>query len=189
MTFKEQLAIGQLGESQIARWLNRRGWTVLPVYETQVDTGKGPRLFTPDARLVALDMFAFHTTKGALWIEAKHKSVFSWHRIKQRWVTGIDLRHYEDYLRIADSSPWEVWLLFLHAKDRIENRDEPWPCPTGLFGQTLDYLRKHENHRHANWGASGMVYWAEGALTQLATLDEVYAASRMMTGANEGFES
>jgi len=32
MTFEEHLAIGQLGESYIARWLNQRGWSVMPVY-------------------------------------------------------------------------------------------------------------------------------------------------------------
>ena len=177
MTFAEHLAIGQLGESYIARWLNRRGWSVLPVYETQLDTGKGPRLFTPEGRLIALDMFAFHAQNGALWIEAKHKSVFSWHRITRRWVTGIDLRHYEDYLKIADSSQWEVWLLFLHTQDRTERRNEPWPCPTGLFGETLKFLRENENHRHCNWGKTGMVYWAHEKLKQLATLDEVYASA------------
>ena len=37
------------------------------------------------------------------------------------WVTGIDLRNYEDYLRVQAISPWPIWLLFLHfdgqAKD------------------------------------------------------------------------
>lgn len=172
--FARSLSVGQLGESKIAQWLNRRGWAVLPVYDVEMNTGKGPRLFAPDDKLIALDMFAFHPSKrAALWIEAKHKTVFTWHRISRKWTTGIDLRHYGDYLRIADMSPWPVWLLFLHSQDRTQRRDEPWPCPTGLFGQTLDYLRAHENHRHENWGRTGMVYWAHERLVQLATLAEI----------------
>lgn len=179
-TFEQKLSIGQLGESQIAQWLIRRGWAVLPVYEKEINSGKGPRLFTPEGQLVAFDMFAFHPGKlNALWIEAKHKTVFSWYRIKERWVTGIDLRHYEDYLRVADMSPWPVWLLFLHT-EAYGPRDEPWPCPTGLFGQTLDVLREEHNisHRSDKWGRSGMVYWAHDTLAQVATLSEVYAARR-----------
>lgn len=173
--FQQSLAAGQMGESRIARWLNRRGWAVLPVYEKEIHTGKGPRLFAPDGQLIALDMLAFHPGRQkALWIEAKHKTVFSWYRAKERWVTGIDMRHYRDYLRVADLSPWPVWLLFLHA-EAYGPRAEPYPCPTGLFGQTLDYLRVHESHRHKNWGHSGMVYWAYESLKQLATLSEVYA--------------
>src|SRR5690606_24110330 len=84
--FARSLSVGQLGESQIAQWLNRRGWAVLPVYDVEMNTGKGPRLFAPDDKLIALDMFAFHPSKrAALWIEAKHKTVFTWHRISRKW--------------------------------------------------------------------------------------------------------
>jgi len=172
--FNQMLAFGKLGESTIAQWLNKKGWNVLPVYEKQVDEGKGPQLFTPNGQLIAPDLFAFKPFKNkALWIEAKHKSVFSWHRNTGRWVTGIDIRHYEDYLKVEALSPWPVWLLFLHTQARIPNRDDPYPCPVGLFGQTLDKLCQKENHRHENWGKSGMVYWWEKSLVRLAGLEEL----------------
>jgi hypothetical protein len=156
-----------MGESRIATWLMRRGYSVLPVYEKEINTGKGPQLFSLDKKLIAPDMLAFRgdTVK---WIEAKHKSVFSWHRISKKWVTGIDLKHYQDYLQVALRSPWPVWLLFLHEKDYTDE----WPhnCPTGLYGHELLYLADHENHRHSNWGKGGMVYWAHETLQMFCSL-------------------
>lgn len=174
LDFEEKLAFGQIGESIIAKWLNRRGWNVLPVYEKEIDTAKGPQLFTPGGKLIMPDLFTFKplSTK-ALWIEAKHKTVFSWHRKTGKWVTGIDLRHYEDYLSVNSLSPWPVWLLFLHRESSTGKRDEPWPCPTGLFGNELSILENVENHRHDKWGRSGMVYWAHERLKKIASLEEM----------------
>jgi len=170
MSFSASLDYGKAGESAIARWLRGRGLSVLPVYEKIVHEGKGPQLFTPDKPLIAPDLFVFG--KGnAYWMEAKHKTAFSWHRITGRWVTGIDLRHYADYCEIDDSTPWPVWLLFLHEGGQA--KDSPPNSPAGLFGETLSKLRLCENHRHENWGTSGMVYWARESLRHLAPLAEL----------------
>jgi len=170
MSFDESLRYGQAGETSIARWLRRRGNSVMPVYEKVIDSGKGPQLFLPDTALIAPDLFAFKG-ENAYWIEAKHKTAFAWHRISNQWVTGIDLRHYEDYCKVDDSTPWPVWLMFLH--DGGQAKDSPANSPSGLFGDTLDKLRTCEDHRHMNWGKSGMVYWAHASLRLLATLEEM----------------
>lgn len=174
MSFSDALAMGQAGESTIAQWLQTRGYTVLPVYEKIMDTGKGPQLYTPTAQIIAPDLFVFRGAT-ALWVEAKHKTAFSWHRLTQRWVTGIDLRHYQDYLRVDAETPWPVWLLFLHEGGQA--KDSPPDSPCGLFGERLAYLREHENHRHANWGRSGMVYWARDTLRQIARYDGTQIAA------------
>lgn len=173
MSFARSLEYGQAGESAIAAWLYTHGYYVLPIYEKIVDTGKGPQLFTPTKSLIAPDLLVYKQDKTALWIEAKHKNAFTWHRITQRFVTGIDLRHYCDYCQVADESPWPVWLMFLHEGGQA--KDSP-PSPDGLYGNTLDHLREHENHRHGNWGSGGMVYWAIENLKKFASLDEVNAA-------------
>lgn len=170
MTFESNLDFGRVGESRIAEWLKSKGHSILPVYEIEKQTGKGPRLFLPDKKLIAPDMFVFKADK-AYWIEAKHKTAFSWHRKTGCWVTGIDLKHYLDYCEIDDFSPWPVWLLFLH--DGGQAKDSPPDSPSGLFGETLKVLRQHENHRHANWGPSGMVYWARDRLRLLAPLESL----------------
>jgi len=172
--FSEKLAFGMIGESMISKWLNKKGWCVLPAYQLEVNQNKGPSLFTEKGNYITPDMFAFApNNKNALWIEAKHKTVFSWHRISQKWVTGIDIRHYLDYIEVNKMSPWPVWLLFLHTKNRIAKRAEPWPCPTGLFGGLLDNLPNRESHRSNRHGKSGMVYWRHESLIKIANIEDV----------------
>lgn len=170
MTFARSLGFGRAGETAISRWFRCKGWSVLPVYEKIIDEGKGPQLFVPNGELIAPDLLIFRSD-DAFWIEAKHKTAFSWHRLSGRWVTGIDLRHYEDYCKVDDATPWPVWLLFLHRGGQA--KDSPPDSPAGLFGNTLSFLRENENHRHDNWGRSGMVYWAIGSLRKLADIQEV----------------
>lgn len=170
MTFDKQLQYGQVGESKIANWLKSRGYSVLPVYEIEYHTGKGPRLFAPHKKLIAPDMFVFKS-QNQLWIEAKHKTAFSWHRITSRWVTGIDLRHYKDYCEIDEYSPFPVWLMFLHEGGQA--KDSPPNSPAGLFGNKISILKSAENHRHENWGRSGMVYWALDKLIRLADIKDL----------------
>lgn len=173
MTFQSSLDYGKAGESAIASWLRRRGFCVLPVYEKIIHEGKGPQLYMVDGELIAPDLLVFTGTK-TMWIEAKHKTAFTWHRLTGQWVTGIDLRHYADYCRVAQETPWPVWLLFLH--DGGQAKDSPPNSPAGLFGHNLRYLQENEHHRHDNWGRSGMVYWAHDKLRLVATLEEVYDA-------------
>ena len=163
--FAQQLEFGKSGETEIARWLLSRGCNLLPVYEIAGNEYKGPAVYCSDqSTIIAPDLFVFKGSK-ACWIEAKHKNAFTFHRITGRFVTGIDLHHYEEYQRINGLAPWPVWLLFLH-KDGIAKDSPPGPC--GLFGQALSKLTRMENHRSPNWGKSGMVYWAEESLIQFA---------------------
>jgi hypothetical protein len=173
-SFESNLARGQVGESRIAHWMMGRGQNVMPVYELELDTGKGPRFLTPEGPLVAPDMFIM---PAMIWAEAKHKTVFSWHRITGCWVTGIDISHYEEYQKVEERSRNPVWLLFLHAHSQPSDDDIkmgcPPTCPTGLFGERLTFLVTRENHRHTNWGRHGMVYWAAPPLRRLAAIEEL----------------
>lgn len=170
--FQDSLGYGEAGENLIARWMRSRGFAVLPIYEKIIDDGKGPRLYLPDNVVIAPDFFVFRG-QTCLWIEAKHKTAFTWHRITRRFVTGIDLHHYDHYCLVDEATPWPVWLLFLH--DGGQAKDSPSNTPAGLFGRKLSRLRQCENHRHANWGRHGMVYWSIQSLHKLAELTEVYA--------------
>ena len=175
---RAQLRQGQIGESEIGKWVIGRGSCVLPVYEIELDHGKGPRFWTPKGTLVAPDMFVM---PAMIWIEAKHKSVFTWYRKKERWVTGIDLHHYRDYQQVQKTSGRRVWLLFLHRESTPHFRDLdagcPEQCPVGLFGAALDVLTKNESHQHENWGPHGMVYWAVPPLKLISTLEDMQLSS------------
>lgn len=165
-TFKDSLTYGQAGETAIAKWLrSQQGMFVLPAYEKILDTGKGPQLYTPEGkRLILPDLLAFDA-KRTLWIEAKRKTAFTWWRKSRHWQTGIDLRHYFDYCKVDDETPWRVWLLFLQEGGQA--KDSPPNSPKGLFGRSLAYLRKHEDHRDET---TRMVYWNMEDLTKLAEL-------------------
>ena len=177
MSFEQSLSFGRVGEGAIATWFRRMGYSALPVYELELESGKGPQLFAPAEELIAPDLLIFNRSKGKVfWIEAKHKSAFTWHRITQSWNTGIDQRHYEHYLRVAELSPWPIWLLFLHESGIAKDTPPGKTSPTGLFGGELAYLNKHVHHVHENWGVSGMVYWTPETLRKLASLAEVRAA-------------
>lgn len=176
MSFQAKLAHGQLGESAIAKWCISRGNSVLPVYEKEIDTGKGPRFFTDQGQIVAPDMFLMPSMR---WVEAKHKTVCSWYRIGGYWCTGIDLHHYSDYQRVQEISRQPVWLLFLHRSHTPDPKDVafgcPPRCPVGLYGEALSHLVRNESHDSRNWGRHGMVYWNIETLRRLSTLDDFEA--------------
>jgi len=175
-SFKEQLVRGKVGEGKIARWLMRKGWAIIPVYEIEGGKREGPKVFTSDGNCVSPDMIA-HKDR-TVFVEAKTKTVFSWFRKSQCWVTGIDLKHFDDYIKIASRFPtWDFWLLFLHessspsAADALERC--PNECPIGLFGGSLSYLEKNFSHKSPFHGQSGMVYWRHENLKMLAPLEEL----------------
>jgi hypothetical protein len=169
--FKAALAFGQQGEQTVSKWLQARGHMVFPAYEKEGGDFKGPQLFSASGDLVLPDLLAFKSGK-AIWFEVKRKTCFTWHRISKQWVTGIDLHHYEQYREVSERTQLPVWLMFYHPQSAPDARDVPHGCPdicpTGLFGNNIEILSANENHRHANWGKNGMVYWASGNLKRLA---------------------
>lgn len=167
MIFDKALEKGLEGESIIARWLIRRGNSVLPVYETKQEF-KGPRVFTSSGELVATDMFVFSQGKAA-WIEAKTKSAFTLHAISKTWQTGIDVPLFNDYLEVKLKSGIPTYLLFLQEAGNCA-KDSPAGCPSGLYGQEIDYLHAHEDHRWPKNDPKGMVYWGVGVLRKYASL-------------------
>lgn len=97
MPFNYNLTDGKLGESQITEWLRRKGNHCLPVYEIADGQFKGPTLYMADnTQLIAPDILVFGKQR-IFFVEAKHKEAFTMHRKTNRWVTGIDLHHYEQY--------------------------------------------------------------------------------------------
>jgi len=195
MSFASNLATGKVAEGLIAKWLMARGHSVLPVYEIEKSVGKGPQLFRLDDEHVAPDMVVF-TDNGVMWVEAKHKSVFTWHRNTRRWTTGIDLRHYVDYMHVGKQTKLPVWLMFFHREETPSPADVrngcPERCPTGLFGGELISLIGAENHRSppldlardgcVGHGRTGMVYWAHSSLRNLASKEQVLAVARAQEG-------
>lgn len=192
--FDRNLATGQRTENLIMNWMISRGSVVIPVCDVKPfvdDRGikKGPQVFDDVRTYTAPDVLAFKRGK-AMWLETKHKTVFSWHRASKKWVTGIDIPHFEDYCRVQEITGQQVYIMFLHVSDQPAAYDEqhgcPFVCPTGLFWAPVDVLKEMESHRSDKWGRRGMVYWAcsfkmpygeqLGPLRFVAPLSEVLAA-------------
>lgn len=190
--FNKALAFGQMAETDIAKWLLARGHKLLPGYDIEYNSGKGPRLFSSQFQLVTPDFLAWCDGR-ILWIEAKHKSTFTWHfksAMKgkpqdQCWQTGIDLHHWNSYQRVAKETGLPVWILFLHrtSQSRLEDmrHGAPRECPTGLFGEEITKLVKTFDHTDSpkngakNHSKYGMVYWTQSVLKKLAELYQVIA--------------
>ena len=174
MSFTQQLETGLAGESLIAKWLNRKGWRILPAYEIELNHGKGPRLFASCGQLISPDLLIFNAQCNFKWIEAKTKTAFTWHRQSCSWQTGLDRRHWRDYLAVQSLSPFPVWILFLHKPNGCA-KDTPngFLSPSGLFGNTISCLQKNIHHEHDNHGPSGMVYWKIDALRKIASYYEI----------------
>ena len=67
MSFEDALEVGRIGEGLIAAWWQAQGWHVLPAYETEANSGKGPRLYmATQERLITPDMMCI---KGARAVE------------------------------------------------------------------------------------------------------------------------
>jgi hypothetical protein len=167
VSFDRTLKEGLIGEGEISRMLIARGYIVLPAYQIEQQHGKGPRLFTAEGQLIAPDMLVFKENK-VIWVEAKTKSAFTWHRASQTWQTGIDRKHWSHYVEVDSKTPWPVWLLFLHRNGFIA-KDTPdgMISPSGLFGNSVRVLKLSIHHEHENHGPSGMVYWTVDMLKKI----------------------
>jgi hypothetical protein len=174
MSFEQKLEAGLYGEDLISRWLIARGHQVLPAYQIQQNHGKGPRLFGQYGQLISPDLLVFKTNK-VLWVEAKSKSAFTWHRLSATWQTGLDRRHWRDYLAVEKVTPFPVWIMFLHAPGHAA-KDTPagLESPSGLYGNSIAVLAATIHHEHENHGPSGMVYWREQDLKKVAIWEEVH---------------
>lgn len=170
--FENNYNYGRVAESYIARWMMRKGYSVLPVYEKLHDGKGGPRIFSLKRNYIAPDMMVIKK-KSIFWIEAKHKNAFSWYRKKQIWTTGIDRNHFKSYLDIASDFSYPVWILFLHRDGIAKDTPKGMQGPTGLFGGEIFYLGRSYDHTSVRHGRNGMIYWNHDVLKKLACLDEV----------------
>jgi hypothetical protein len=194
-SFNDCFAFGRIAEGAITQWLVRaHNYNILPAYEIEIPSGKGPRLLTKSSELISPDLYGIKVNEKLVlirkWFEAKHKERFTWHRNSHNWQTGIDLTHYEDYWKVRQSTQTGVYILFLHRSNQPSQSDlangSPSECPIGLFCGELGYLRKHEHHRdsYAKYGRTyPMVYWNHQDLKRIATLEEVNAAILPKVGA------
>jgi hypothetical protein len=177
-TFAQQYAFGKLGESAIANWIKAQGMHIIPVYEKQDDDYKGPTLFAAEGdALILPDLLAMQPVRDGrirlVWCEAKNKSTFTMYRKTRTWQTGIEARHFEQYLEVQRRTTIPVHLLFLQNGGR--DKETGQESPQGLYGNRLAYLVDHVDHPGTFYDEQrrrtiAMVYWNISDLRFLAPL-------------------
>lgn len=90
-------------------------------------------------------------------------------------MTGINHRHYCDYVRVQKETGLDVWLLFLHRNAEtwppdVQKWNAPGVCPTGLF---TCRLMAEASHIAPDAKGVQMIYWPLSGLRLIAPLDEI----------------
>lgn len=162
-------------EKAVAAWLMRRGWFIFPVYDfSGLGENKAPKLqaASPTQSLVTPDLFVSRggTSK---WVEVKWKThaepgiIRSMARKCQpndALETGVSLRLWRHYEQVQSVSGCEVWITFVHERERE------------MRGAKLDELRKSLRiYDGQKMGRHGMAFFAWDDLVRLAPLDAVLA--------------
>lgn len=118
MSFRdsEEFKKGRAGERVVARFLQNRGWYVLPSYDYAGEDGnKAPKLTGLSAGYVVPDLFAFKDAQ-AKWVEVKTKNDATFHRISQTWEHGIPWRHYQHYQKVQGITGAPVYIVVCEEK-------------------------------------------------------------------------
>jgi len=167
--FKQTLAQGKLIETLIAKWLIKRGYTIIPIYEIADNQYKGPQIFTPHESIIAPDMLAFKD--GYFYfIEAKFKSGFTKHDNTGHYLTGIDLPHYRNYIKVMEHFNTDIRIIFVMEGKEVMGNTWNSGVYMGYLSEMVDCI----HHTHEKGSKHGMVYWDEEVLTKVCTLEQFY---------------
>ena len=169
---------GRAAELAISRWLQQRGWRVLPAYDyAGQGERKAPKLeaIPATASLVVPDLVAVRAG-NARWCEVKWKQRADFTRITGRLETGIAARLWEHYRNVRVVSGLEVHLLFVHA-DEDEVRGAELAYLDGgrcNHGPHQDTPIKRVYHG-GKMGRSGMVFFCWHCLASYARTSIIMA--------------
>ena len=164
-TFEARLSFAKAIERAGEEWLKRRGWLVLsPSDYSGPDDDKPPSLHGAARSFVLPDTLAFRAGR-ARFVECKWKTAATFHRVTQRWETGIQLRHWEDYRRVRAESGVPTWIVWVHGRERE------------MRGMDLEGLSELSPRPYdgPKMGPGGMIFFPWQGLVRLASLDAVVA--------------
>lgn len=121
-SFESKLKLGEEGEHEVAQYLMRRGVSVLPLYQFDIDTA--PVIYSANSETISPDLICFKD--DAFMVEVKTKN--QWVSYMGRVETGLNLKHYNHYKQIACITGKEVYVFFNHREQH----------PIGMYYCGLD---------------------------------------------------
>lgn len=188
-SFSSRLTHGRIGEQAVLKWLRYMNRVVLPVCDTLINIEFrercGPRLFVGNDALTAPDLLVF-ADDGVRWMEIKCKKYCTWYRNESLWMTGIDVRHFEQYIKVHQATCIHVDLVLYHPNETPRPKDVPHGCPEyaprGVY--CADILKLQEIYHHIGTDLDGneMIYWDMQVLQPflIAGTVEIEHACRIM---------
>lgn len=111
-SFNEQLAFGEEGEHEVARYLISKGVSVMPLY--QFENSHAPLIYTINTNVVSPDLICFKD--DCFMVEVKTKN--QWVKFKGITETGFNKKHFDHYKSIQDITGKQVYVFFNHKKQK-----------------------------------------------------------------------
>lgn len=149
--------MGRAAELRVSLWLRERGWYVIPSYDYSGDgRNKAPRLQGIADAFPVPDLDVCRKLPGRnperRWVEVKAKQAATFTHKTGTYDHGIE--HYDDYMRVAELTGTEPWLVVVEIATIRESRSlwgergRIWmqsfarlgePRRTGMFGKRMAY--------------------------------------------------
>lgn len=111
-SFEEKLAFGKEGEHEVGEYFMNRGYSLLPLY--QFEDKLAPKIYTNSGVIISPDIFVSGRHK-AFWVEVKTKK--RWIKFKGTLETGLNNRHYDEYIKIRQNTGLPLYVVFNHKED------------------------------------------------------------------------
>lgn len=149
---------GRAGEQIAAKWLQHKGWFVVPSYDYSGQDGKKPPRLQGKLAGFAIPDLDIAKDGNRLWVEVKLKGEASLHNNTNTLEHGISWRLFEHYQHVERITGTHVWLLVIEENTKL------------LLGNTLRGLREPRRYTGTKMGPSGMAFWPRASFHEIATL-------------------
>lgn len=168
--YQDKFIAAEVWEKAFASFLViERGYHVLPACDYRGQMGHAPHLAGAAANITLPDLLVARGGK-CRWIEVKQKSHADFHRNSNRFVTGLPIRQWDEYLRVQEVTGIEVTLVFIHAEENV------------VVGDTLAKLTNHISHRYTRTvnDTNGTLFFKFGTLPRLIAASRLHQFMNLM---------
>lgn len=126
--FNQMLKFGEEGERIAAEKLLSKGVAVSPLYQFSPDSP--PFLLTDIERVILPDLTCWKNGAN-FFVECKRKK--QWVSWNGELETGLDLRHFNDYLKVKKITGSSIYIFFIHEDTMKQN--------SGIFYNEIEILK------------------------------------------------